>query len=376
MRIAVNTRLLLKDRLEGIGWFTYEVFRRLVRDHPEHEFFFFFDRPYDASFVFGENVRPLVLPPPARHPVLFPIWFEGSVRRALARYQPDVFVSPDGYLCLSTSVKSLPVIHDLNFEAFPQDLPFLVRKYYRSFFPRFARKAERIVTVSEFSRQDITARYGVSPRRIDVVYNGVNPAFVPLEAEEKEKVRQQWTEGAPYLLFVGALHPRKNITRMLQAFDAFRATVDKPFRLLLAGEIQWWTGEMQAAYTSMRYRDEVIFAGHLTTEGLTRVVGAASAMVYISYYEGFGIPPLEAMRCGVPVLAGDATAIPEVVGEGALLVDPFSLEAIREGMLTLVRDRARTEQLVKKGMEQSGSFTWDRTAKAMMASILKTVDHG
>ena len=150
LKIAVNTRLLIKNKLEGIGWFSYETLKRITRAHPEHQFYFLFDRPFDESFVFGSNVTPIVIRPQARHPILFYLWFEKSIPRALKKINPDLFMSTDGYLSLSTTTPSLPVIHDLNFEHYPEQLPFLVRKYYKHYFPRFARKAARIATVSEF----------------------------------------------------------------------------------------------------------------------------------------------------------------------------------------------------------------------------------
>ena len=118
MRIAVNTRLLLKGKLEGIGWFTYESFKLIVRSHPEHEFFFIFDRKFDKEFIFSDNVTPIVVGPPARHPILHFIWYEISIPRILKKIKPDIFISPDSYLSLSSKYPDLIVIHDLNFEHF------------------------------------------------------------------------------------------------------------------------------------------------------------------------------------------------------------------------------------------------------------------
>ena len=177
MKIAVNTRLLLKDRLEGIGWVAYETLRRMVKDHPEVEFYFIFDRQPDPMFLFGDNVKPIVLFPQARHPFLFIWFFEFSVKKALKQIQPDLFFSPDGYLSLRSDVSQVAQFHDLNFEHFPKDMPKIHLWHYKTFFPKFARKAKRIVTVSEFSKQDIVDCYGIDPKKIDVAYNGVNEKF-------------------------------------------------------------------------------------------------------------------------------------------------------------------------------------------------------
>ena len=138
MKIAVNARFLLKGKLEGIGWFTHEVLKRVVQNHPEHEFIFIFDRPYHEDFIYGKNVTPIVVPPPARHPILWYIWFEWSVKLVLKKHKPDLFISTDGFLSLSTKVPQLLVIHDLAFEHFPEHLPFKFRYYLRKFTPKFA----------------------------------------------------------------------------------------------------------------------------------------------------------------------------------------------------------------------------------------------
>ena len=145
MRIAVNTRFLLNKKMEGFGWYTFEIVKRLVEQHPEHEFYFFFDRPYDERFIFGKNVIPIVLNPPARHPLLFILWFEFSVYRALKKNKIDLFFSPDGYLSLRSKVPQIGVIHDINFEHYPKDLPFSARIYLCYFFPRFVKKAKKII---------------------------------------------------------------------------------------------------------------------------------------------------------------------------------------------------------------------------------------
>ena len=159
MRIAINTRFLLSHKMEGFGWYTFETTKRLVEKHPEHTFILFFDLPFDKQFIFGPNTIPVVLNPPARHPILFVIWFEWAVFRALKKYKADVFFSPDGYLSLRSNVPQIPVIHDLNFEHNPADIPWATRKYLRFFFPKFAKKAAKIVTVSHYSKKDIMEQY-------------------------------------------------------------------------------------------------------------------------------------------------------------------------------------------------------------------------
>ncbi len=372
MRIAVNTRLLIKDRLEGIGWFTFETLKRMVKDHPEHEFIFFFDRPFSKEFILGKNVLPVVAGPPARHPFLFLWWFEITIPKLLKKYKPDIFLSPDGYLSLSSSTPSIAVMHDLNFEHYPDDLPFLVRQYYRRMFPKFAQKAQRIITVSEYSASDIASQYGIRKEKIDVAYNGANEIFSPSEDQEQEKSRKELTAGKPYLLFVGALHPRKNISNMLKAFNHYKSeNNDADLKLLIVGEKMWWNRDMEETFRQMEHKEDVIFSGRMSPQQLSKAYGAAECLLYVSYFEGFGIPIIESYRCKTPVITSDVTSMPEVAGKGALLVDPFDIGSIA-GAIKQIRTGAEvTEELRQAGYERSKEFSWDKTAEKVWQSIVK-----
>ena len=372
MKIAVNTRLLLKDRLEGIGWVAYETLRRMVKSHPEVEFFFLFDRQPDPMFLFGNNVKPVVLFPQARTSLLFIWFFEFSVRKALKRIRPDLFFSPDGYLSFHSDVPQVVQFHDLNFEHFPKDIPFRYRWHYKRFFPKFAKKAKRIVTVSGFSKQDIVDCYSIDPGKIDVAYNGVNEKFAPIPKDEQEHIRAKYTGGNPYFMFVGSLHPRKNLARLFTAFDLFKSQMPSNVKLLIVGEKRWWSEPIEKAYSSMRFKDEVVFAGRLSAEDLHLVTAAALASVYVSYFEGFGIPILEAFRCDTPVITSNVTSMPEVADDAALLVDPFSEVSIAEGMTEMLDENVR-EALIEKGRERAKDFSWDLATDGIWNCLMKAI---
>ena len=210
--------LLLKDRLEGIGWFTYESLKRITVNNPKHSFIFIFDRPYDKEFIFSDNITPVVAGPPTRHPVLWFYWFEFVIPGILKKYKADLFLSPDGFLSLSTKIPSVGVIHDINFVHRPKDLPFLTRYYYNYFFPKFAQKAHKLATVSEYSKNDISDSYNIIPEKIDVVYNGCSTLYKPLDKKTINKTREKYSNGNEYFLFIGALNPRKNVSRLLKSF--------------------------------------------------------------------------------------------------------------------------------------------------------------
>jgi glycosyltransferase involved in cell wall biosynthesis len=373
LKIAVNTRLLLKNKLEGIGWFSYETLRRITTSHPEHQFYFIFDRKYDESFIFSDNITPVVTPPQARHPVLYYLWFEKSIPRVLKKIQPDLFFSPDGYLSLSTDVKSMNVFHDLNFEHYPDDLPYPERTFYRHYFPLYAEKAARIATVSEFSKRDIINQYRIPAEKIDVVYNGANESYQPVSDDEKVMVRMKYTQGKPYFVFVGALHPRKNLANLFRAYDLFRQDTGHDTKLLIVGHKKWWTKHIKGAYDSMKFSHDVEFCGRLDPLELNRVISSATAMVYVSYFEGFGIPILEAFYCEAPVITSNVTSMPEVAGDAALLVDPFSVKSISEGLAQLATNPTLCTELVEKARIRRQAFSWQKTAGRLWNSIEKAL---
>lgn len=374
MKIAVNTRLLLKDKLEGIGWFTFESLKRITQQHSEHEFIFIFDRPYSDDFIFGNNITPVVIGPQARHPILYYIWFNYSIPKVLATHQVDLFLSPDGYIPLNTKVKTLAVFHDLNFEYYPKDLPFSERYYYRKYFPQFAKKASRLATVSEYSKMDISKLYGVDEDKIDVVYNGANEQYQPLPANIKKLVREKHTGGRPYFIFIGALNPRKNLVNLLKAFDIFKKTDRSSTQLLIVGEKMFKTNSIFETYENMHFKADVVFSGRLNNLELHKALASALALTYVSYFEGFGIPIVEAFYTGTPVITSEVTSMPEVAGDAALLVDPFSAEDIANALLRVSTESELREELIEKGNKRKLEFHWQSTADNLWNSIIKTIN--
>jgi glycosyltransferase involved in cell wall biosynthesis len=361
--IAVNTRLLMKGKLEGIGWFSYEVLRRLVRDMPDVHFSFFFDRPYDPDYLFGPNVTPYVIPPQARHPLLWFLWFHVQLRAKLNKLKPDVFFSPEFYLTAHPTIPQISTIHDLAYEHFPEDLPRFASWYVRRFSPLYARRADHIVTVSEFSRDDIVKLYGIPEEKISVVYNGCNERFRPVGEAEQAATRAKYTEGKPYFHFVGAIHPRKNIESLLLAFDRFKTLQGSDARLLIVGRKGWrYEGALQT-FEQMTHKSDVVFTGYISGDALNRIYAASLGLVYVPYLEGFGIPVLEALYAETPVICSNVTSIPEVCGAAALQVDPFDIEAIAKAMQRLYASPALREALIEEGRLQRAKFSWDKSAK-------------
>lgn len=367
MNIAVNTRLLINDLHGGIEWFTYESLIRITRSHPEHQFYFLFDRQFDDKYIFSSNITPIILKPRAVHPLLWHYWLEEKVAPALRQINADLFLSPDGMISLKTNVPTLPVIHDINFFHRKNDLPLLKSVYFRKQFRKFAEKASRIATVSEYSKKDITSSWGIDPQRIDVVYNGVSEIFCTrTEKESNLKL-------IPFFLFVGNLSPRKNVPNLIRAYCNFRDTCNMEYKLLIAGERFFLNREMDSLINKSKYKDDIILLGKQTPGELLWLYQYATALVFVPWFEGFGIPVIEAMKCGTPVIASNTTSIPEISGDAALLVDPGDTAAIASAMEKLIRMDKLKEEIIKRGFEQADKFSWDNTAESLWESILKAI---
>ena len=376
MRIAVNTRLLLKGRLEGIGWYTHQMLERMVRAHPEHEFLFLFDRAFDLSFIFAPNVKGIVVHPQARHPVLFKIWFDYSVPIILRRFKADIFLSPDGIGSLRTGVPQCLVIHDLAFEHYPQYAPASHVRYMRKGSPRWAHKAAQVVTVSEYSRQDIAKRYHIPEEKITVTHNGANPAYRPLAWDEREQVKAKYTGGNEYFIFVGALHPRKNVVTLLKAFIAFKKRQRNNMQLVIVGRMAWHFDDLVEMRDTMPFKEDVKWVGYMGVDELCKVMGAAYALVYPSLFEGFGIPILEALKCEVPAIISNTSSMPEVGGDAALIVNPTDVQDVAEKMSIIYKDEILRKKLIAAAPAQAAQFDWDASAARLWEVLMECVQAG
>jgi glycosyltransferase involved in cell wall biosynthesis len=372
MRIAVNTRFLQKGKLEGIGWFTYEIIRRVVIAHPEHEFIFLFDREYDPSFIFASNVKPVVLNPPARHPILWYLWFEWAVPRALKKYKADVFVSTDGFTSLSTKVPSLLVVHDLAFEHFPEHLPFKFKFFLRRYTPKYVEKAKRIVCVSEYTKSDLISTYKADAAKIQVVYNGAHEYYKPLSFEDKIAIREKYAGGSEYFVFAGALHPRKNVSNLLYAFAIFKRKQRTNMKLLIIGRYAWNSDEIEKLIANHPYKDDVIRYDYMQVGELSKVIGSAYGLTFVSLFEGFGIPVLEALRCRVSGILASSSSLPEVGGDAFLYANPNDKQDIANQMCLFYKDEHLRNELIAKTEAQSERFSWDKSAVEFYEQIVAT----
>jgi glycosyltransferase involved in cell wall biosynthesis len=331
MRIGVNTRLFVKGKMDGIAWVAYEILKRIVVQHPEHEFIFFFDRPYNPYFIFAPNVKPVIVSPQARHPFLWYLFFETGIKKALKKEKIDLFISPDGWVCLHTNVKTINVIHDLNFEHYPSFFSPVIRKYLTYFFPRFAKKADHLITVSQFSKNDIIDMYNIDKDKISIVYNAAADDFFEVDEQTKKETVQRFTNGVSYFVF--------------------------------AGSNKYWDKEIKKTYNQLKHKSDIVLTGYLSTTEMNCVLSSAVALVYTSLFEGFGIPIVEGFAACVPVITSNVTSMPEVAGEAALLVNPLSVEEIVNAMEKMAEDEQLRATFVQRGKERYKIFSWDISAQ-------------
>ncbi|MGZ5286110.1 MAG: glycosyltransferase family 4 protein [Flavisolibacter sp.] len=369
MIIAVNTRFLMKNNLEGIGYFIHETLKIITASHPEHQFYFLFDRPFDPSFVFASNVHPIVVSPPARHPFLWKYWYDLRIPIILKKIKADVFVSPDGFASLSTKIPQCLVVHDLGFLHHPDAYKKSHEVYMRHYMPKYLKKAKTIATVSQFSKEDIIKNYKTDPSRINVVYSAPKNIFHPVTFADQEATREKYTEGKAYFIYVGAIQPRKNLVNLLKAFSVFKKRQRSNMKLVLAGRLAWKHDAFVQSLKTYKYREDVVMTGYIPEDKLVNLIGSAYALVYPSLFEGFGVPVLEAMRCEVPALTSSASSMQEVGEDAALYFDSNDHDDIAEKLMLIYKDENLRKIIIEKGKDIALKYTWERTAGLLWNSI-------
>lgn len=374
MKIAVNTRFLLDEYLEGYGYFLYETFKRITKDHPEHEFIFIFDRPYDKRFVFGTNVKAVVTGPPARHPLLWKLWYDVKVPAVIRKYKADIFVSCDGFCSLTAKVPQVLVVHDLSFLHHPTFIKKSHLLFHKRYTAKFLNKARSLVTVSEFSKQDIIDHYKIDPNKIEVVFSAAKEIFKPLNDDEKRATKNKYTDGKEYFVYAGAIHPRKNLISLLKAFSVFKKRQQSNLKLLFAGRLAWKYESFAQNLKTYKYRNDVVMTGYVAEEELVKIIGSAYALVYPSLFEGFGVPVLEAMQSSVPVITTAGSSMQEIAKDAALYADAGDHNDIADKMMRIYKDENLRNELIQKGKKIAAQYSWDKTTDLLWQGILKAIN--
>jgi glycosyltransferase involved in cell wall biosynthesis len=265
------------------------------------------------------------------------------------------FVTP-----LVSPCPSVVTIYDLSFLIFPQGFKYSKRLYLSLLTRLSARKARRIITISESTKRDTVRLLEVSSEKIDVVYCGVDKVFHPLPEREVASFRQKRGLSERIILFVGTIEPRKNVVRLVEAYSRLR---DRQVKLVIGGAKGWLYQEVFTRVEELELTGDVLFPGYIPPEELPLWYNAAELFVYPSLYEGFGLPPLEAMACGTPVITSNVSALPEVIGRAGLAVDPMDSKGLAEAMNQVLGDGALSQSMREQGLARAGCFSWAKAAR-------------
>lgn len=381
MRVLIDARPAVSEGMTGIGYYTkhmiellpevdadttyvawYLNFRALLRPFRRRRFF---------DHVRSPNLDERSTPFPAQ-------WFE----RLSERYEKprtewferfDVLFAPNFVPPPTRTRRLVLTVHDLAFKRFPESTPLATRRWLTRL-DRALVQAAQVIAVSEATKRDLVELYPVDPGRVTVVPHGVDrDLFRPAPSDEIEGVRRRFGINGPYLFFVGGIEPRKNLPRLVRGFARIAGEADAV--LVVAGASVPWNPEGRAELAQVLagipedLRRRIVFAGYLADRDKVALLSGAEALVFPSLYEGFGLPVLEAMACGTPVLTSNVSALPEVAGDAAILVDPLDEESIADGMKRLLDDRGLRGRLRAAGLARAGGFSWRETARKTAAVL-------
>jgi glycosyltransferase involved in cell wall biosynthesis len=361
--IGIDASRTVLARRTGTERYALEITRALIAAAPDEQFVLYFNQPpADGLMLRSANVRWRVIP--SRR-----LWTLARLSIEMATHPPNVLFVPAHSLPPILPRASVATIHDLGYLHFPREHPPAARILRRLANRWSARRATRVIAISGATRDDLVRYDGIAPARIAVVHHGLTALFqAPQTPASIEAVRQRHGLAEPYLLFVGTLQPRKNLERLLLAFDRVAAD-EATLTLALVGAMGWQQERLTRALAGLRARDRVRVLGFVDDADLPPLMAGALALAYPSLYEGFGLPAIEAMACGTPVLTSTTSSMPEVVGDSALLVDPLSVEAIAGGLRRILRDEALRRDLRERGLERARMFTWERAARETQAVL-------
>ncbi len=364
MRIAFDGTTLTPGRT-GVGYYTEHLLQHLAREVEStgDELIVLSNRPIDTQAPLPPHVR---VHTGHRFPVRIG-WMQMRAARALDAVKADVAHFTNGMIPFASPVSSVVTIHDMSLKLYPQCHPVRRLLLNRPLMQVAVRNASAIVTVSNSTRRDLLRLHGVAADRVSVVHEAASPAFRPIrERARLEMVRAKYGLPERFVLYVGTIEPRKNLGRLMEAVALARAQC-VPHHLVCVGPYGWSSRDLTGLIDRLGLTPYVHFTGYVPFEDLPTIYNLGELFVFPSLYEGFGLPVVEAMACGTPVVTANSSSLGEIAGDAALTVDPSSVDELAEAIRVLALDEPRRRDLAERGWQRSRAFSWTQTAKEMLA---------
>ena len=353
----------LPPHLTGAGNYIVQLLRALHRLDLPLDFRVFCTPSGRQQIDLAEKTNFRCVTVPALHPALRLLWEQTRLPRLAAQHRLDLLHSPHYTRPLRLPCRSVVTLHDMTFFLFPE-LHTLPKRYFFRRMIRFsARSADALLTISESTRQDAMRMLGIAPERIHTTLLAALPEHqLVTDPGRRQAVRQRYNLPENFILYVGVLEPRKNLPALFQAFARLRSRFPD-YRLVIAGKPGWMVEQINSQLEALQLGNAVHFTGYVQAEDLPVVYNLARVSVYPSLYEGFGLPVLESLACGTPVITTTVSSMPEVAGEAGLLVPPGDIPALEAALDRLLSDPAECERRSRLGLEHAKKFTWERTAQ-------------
>jgi glycosyltransferase involved in cell wall biosynthesis len=370
MILGIDASRAVSRQRTGTEAYAYYLIRALIPLAAErnHQVWLYFNQPSAPDlFPHVAHVESIIIP--RRR-----LWTHTRLRQELNRRSPDIFFTPAHVIPIGYRGPSVATIHDLGYEYFPEAHPRRQLAYLRWSTRHNARVARRVIVDSKATTGDLTRLYHIDPAKIEVIHPGIDPEIKRNEDRiQIESALEQYNIRSPYLLYLGTLQPRKNLVRLIDAFALSRLH-QEGVSLVLAGKAGWLAQPILEAIDKLppAIREKVHLTGYIGETEKNLVLSGATAMVFPSLYEGFGFPVLEAQACGTPVICSNTSSLPEVAGEGAILVDPLNTDALAHAMRVVIDDEPQRLELIKRGFANLQRFDWRVTANQVLA-VLESV---
>ncbi len=352
----------------GLGRYAAEVARSLRDHHPDLDLTLFYNQDGHARLPDDLQSLPTRTVTLGNKPWRMSVLLSSLLRIPLDRTfgSPDIVHAPNHLLAHFGSARTVYTLHDLIFLQYPDYHLLYNRLYLRFSMPRYLRAAEAIITPSECSKRDALTAYNLPPEKFHVIYEAAAPIFKPISQPDLlHQVQHKYHLPEKFILHVGTIEPRKNLSRLLEAFQPLLAEWPD-LKLLLVGKKGWLYDDFFAKLQGLGLSEQVIFPGYIAETDLPALYQLATLFVFPSLYEGFGLPPLEAMACGTPVISSHAASLPEVVGEAGLLIDPTNTAALHQAMRRLLNDDQLQTDLRERGLRQAAKFSWRKAVDELV----------